>query len=237
MAKKLAQGRDEKGETFSPARPDGSPLPPSYLDGGFLGALVDSTRDFLWVVDPEKFELLWWNRSLSEFLRAREVRLEVGLSSDGSGWSGMRCAELRAFYERAMAEGPFEVETQLGPSGWLDLSFVPLVKDGQTYAILVAGHDATGRKRAELEREAALRRLADEERLLRPGLAVLYMSGYSRDSGIHGGRLGEEVSFLQKPFTPSDLVTHVDEALAGRQRPGRSWSKGRARRRKEQERP
>ena len=58
--------------------------------------------------------------------------------------------------------------------------------------------------------------LADRATGLRPDLAVLYMSGYSQDSNIHGGRLDEGVNFLQKPFSANGLIAKVEDALAGR---------------------
>ncbi len=60
--------------------------------------------------------------------------------------------------------------------------------------------------------------LAEAARLVRKDLVVLYMSGYPSDSTIHVERLKEGVHFLQKPFTPSILVKHVEETLAGRRR-------------------
>jgi len=64
----------------------------------------------MWVVDSEWFGLIWWNRSVAEFLLVRGVTLEVGLTSDGSEPGGMRAGDLRAFYERALATGAFQVE-------------------------------------------------------------------------------------------------------------------------------
>ena len=69
--------------------------------------------------------------------------------------------------------------------------------------------------------------LADAAGAMRPGLAVLYMSGYSRDSSIHGARLDDGVNFLQKPFTPNELIAKVQEALAGRSHQARPRSNGR----------
>jgi two-component system cell cycle sensor histidine kinase/response regulator CckA len=60
--------------------------------------------------------------------------------------------------------------------------------------------------------------LAEVARLVRKDLPVLYMSGYSRDSTVHGARLGEGVRFLQKPFSPDMLVEQVEETLAGQER-------------------
>jgi PAS domain S-box-containing protein len=50
----------------------------------------------------------------------------------------------------------------------------------------------------------------------RPGLRVLFMSGYSAEApSINTGKLGE--NFLQKPFEPSTLTTRVREVLDGRE--------------------
>lgn len=47
-----------------------------------------------------------------------------------------------------------------------------------------------------------------------PGLAVLFMSGYTDDAILRHGVLEAQMPFLQKPFTPSKLRIKVREALA-----------------------
>lgn len=47
----------------------------------------------------------------------------------------------------------------------------------------------------------------------RPGMPVLYMSGYTSDVVIHGGTLEEEVTFINKPFTSEQLIERVRRAL------------------------
>jgi signal transduction histidine kinase/CheY-like chemotaxis protein len=48
---------------------------------------------------------------------------------------------------------------------------------------------------------------------LRPGLPVLYVSGYSDVGIVHDGRLDEGVMLLQKPFSPVDLLERVRDLL------------------------
>jgi CheY-like chemotaxis protein len=53
------------------------------------------------------------------------------------------------------------------------------------------------------------------ERLLgqRPGLKVLFLSGYTDDAIVRQGVLQEEVNFLQKPFSTAALVQKVRAVL------------------------
>jgi two-component system, cell cycle sensor histidine kinase and response regulator CckA len=47
----------------------------------------------------------------------------------------------------------------------------------------------------------------------RPGMKVLYMSGYTDTAIVNIGILKKEVAFLQKPFTPAALMDKVREVL------------------------
>ncbi len=57
------------------------------------------------------------------------------------------------------------------------------------------------------------RELADRLAEARPGVKVLYMSGYTDDAVVRHGVLEEGVAFLQKPFPPAALATRVREVL------------------------
>ena len=48
---------------------------------------------------------------------------------------------------------------------------------------------------------------------LKPGLKVLYMSGYTENAIAHRGVLEKETNFIQKPFRPQDLAKKVRQVL------------------------
>jgi CheY-like chemotaxis protein len=54
------------------------------------------------------------------------------------------------------------------------------------------------------------------ERLVseRPGLQVLFMSGYTEKTVVDHGVLGTEIDFLQKPFSFEDVLAKVRRALS-----------------------
>jgi CheY-like chemotaxis protein len=55
--------------------------------------------------------------------------------------------------------------------------------------------------------------LAAQLKSVRPDLKVLYMSGYTDNAIVRNGLLSEEAKFLQKPFTPDELIRKVRHAL------------------------
>jgi PAS domain S-box-containing protein len=58
------------------------------------------------------------------------------------------------------------------------------------------------------------RQLANEIEKIRPGLKVLYTSGYTENAIIHHGRLDEGVLLLAKPYRKSDMATMIRKAFA-----------------------
>ena len=55
--------------------------------------------------------------------------------------------------------------------------------------------------------------LADQLLAERPGLKVLYISGYTTDEVVRRGISRQDAAFIQKPFTPEDLMRKVREVL------------------------
>ena len=57
------------------------------------------------------------------------------------------------------------------------------------------------------------RQVAEKLLQKRPEMRVLYLSGYTGEAVVRQGVLQDEVSFLQKPFTPVGLAQKVREVL------------------------
>jgi len=57
------------------------------------------------------------------------------------------------------------------------------------------------------------RELADALREMRPGVQVIFASGYTDDEALLGDARADERLFLQKPFTGAELVQRVRQAL------------------------
>jgi DNA-binding response OmpR family regulator len=55
--------------------------------------------------------------------------------------------------------------------------------------------------------------LADAAAELRPGLKVLFTTGYSRNAIVHQGRLDAGVNLITKPFTFEQLAARVRDLL------------------------
>jgi len=57
------------------------------------------------------------------------------------------------------------------------------------------------------------RQLADEVAKRRPGIKVLYTSGYTENAIVHHGRLDEGVLLLAKPYRKAQLASMLQQAL------------------------
>ena len=95
------------------------------------------------------------------------------------------------------------------------------------YTVLAAAHPSAALEISQRERNIDLlvtdvvmpqmggKKLADRLCDMRPGLPVLYVSGYTEDNVVHHGVLDEDIFFLAKPFTPAALAFKVREVLDG----------------------
>ena len=57
------------------------------------------------------------------------------------------------------------------------------------------------------------RQVADKAVGYRPGLRVLYMTGYTRNAIVHQGRLDRGTNMISKPFSFEELAAKVRQVL------------------------
>jgi PAS domain S-box-containing protein len=144
---------------------------------------------------------------------------------------------MRLFVPAALEEEPRRISQELPAYAGRASGTVLLVEDDATFRAVVkraltqhgyAVLDAAGGIEALLTHEQhsgtidllvtdlvmpdlSGRELALRLRALRPGLRVLYMSGYSADMLRSSGGLHPHEAFIQKPFEPADFVGAVRE--------------------------
>lgn len=118
-----------------------------------LNAIVESTSDLIWSVNPNTFGLMTFNRSLRDyFLQGRGIQLEPGMRPEDLFPPGESVERWRGFYQRALQKGPFTTEYEVyARNKMLRLSFNVLRQDGKVFGISTFGRDITEQKKAERE--------------------------------------------------------------------------------------
>jgi PAS domain S-box-containing protein len=102
-----------------------------------------------------------------------------------------RILERRGYTVLVAADGPEAVQLVEGDTQQIDLLLSDVIMPG------LNGQDVAERVRA-----------------LRPGIRVLFMSGYNEEAVLRDGVLAAGAAFLEKPFSPSDLVDTVRRVLS-----------------------
>jgi len=110
-----------------------------------LAALINSTSDMIWSVDPERFGLLTFNSGLYDyFLRHHNMRIGTGLRPEDLFSDNEYIQKWHSFYRRALDERSFTTEYQTHSGNrTLRLNFNVLKSDEGTFGISVFGQDVT----------------------------------------------------------------------------------------------
>ena len=107
---------------------------------------------------------------------------------------------VRTFSSAALRDAGYTVlEAGTGPDG------IKCLRDAPEIALLFTDVVLKGPMNG--------RELAEEAERMRPGLPVLFTTGYTRDAIVHDGRLDEGLSFIGKPFTTAALTAKIEELL------------------------
>jgi signal transduction histidine kinase/DNA-binding response OmpR family regulator len=122
--------------------------------------------------------------------RRDEIVLVVEDNDEVRSYSTMVLGELGyGVLEAENAEAALKIVRR---QGRIDLLFTDVVLPGKTGRVL-----------------------ADEAQAIRPGLKVLFTTGYSRNAIVHQGRLDPGVQLITKPFTFEQLAARIRDVLDG----------------------
>ncbi|NJK87903.1 MAG: PAS domain S-box protein [Bacteroidales bacterium] len=109
-----------------------------------LSAIFESTRDIIWSINSKDFSTISFNNALKDFFRKyRNTDINKGSKLEDL-IPNERLDTWYGYIKKAIHEGPFEVEykTSTGKKT-VNLSFYPLVKNGEIYGISIFGKDIT----------------------------------------------------------------------------------------------
>lgn len=122
-----------------------------------LSALIESTEDLIWSVDLDD-RLLTFNRALQQYCKATfGVQAELGMRPEDLQPPDL-AARWPLHYRRALAEGPFRVESARPDGTTVELAFYPTTRDGKATGVSVFAKDITVRKTAQKALQEAERK-------------------------------------------------------------------------------
>ena len=117
-----------------------------------IDAVMNSTNDWIWSVDPERFGLLSWNKGLRDHFSKRVgIEIAVGMTP-ADLLPPDRAALWPVMYSRALRDGSFTTEYGVtNETNILLLSLNLMKRRGQVFGISVFGKDITEKKQTEEE--------------------------------------------------------------------------------------
>ena len=112
-----------------------------------LAALIESTKDLIWAVDLG-YRLVAFNGAMAENIETNfGISVKLGMLPEEL-LPPERARFWRPMYDRALREGSFVVEYGLVDGRTLELTFNPILHDGNGAGVSVFGKDITGWKAA-----------------------------------------------------------------------------------------
>ncbi len=220
----------------------GHPESRHRLNQSMADLIINSTSDFMWCVDPDRFGLLAFNQSLSDyFLRERGIQIGIGMRPEDLFPQGRYVDLWHEIYEKALAQGMYSVDYPVYTgTRFLQLTVNLIRVKEKVIGISVFGKDETERKLIQ----DALRDNEEKFRMVfMTGLDVFYIAtldegliietndvfeevfGYAREEAI--GKTSLELGLYAHPEDRARVVDALerngvvrDLEIAGRKKDG-----------------
>ena len=141
-----------------------------------LSALINNTKDLMWSVDRD-FNLITANQAFEEVMKANFGQVIVrGSSMFSVPYPQEVLDRLKELYKKAFGGESFtETEHFEGPvETWLEVSYYPIVKDGEVIGTACHSRDITASKQAE-------KKLSQSEANLNEAQAIAHISSWEID--------------------------------------------------------
>lgn len=121
-----------------------------------LRALIESTENMVWVVDPVDYGLLLFNHALSHYFETgRDLTIHEGMTPSDLLPEDY-AADWRKMYDKVLIQGSYKVEYKTSANNQiLELSFAPVRIEKELIGISVMGQNITERKLTEIKLLAA----------------------------------------------------------------------------------
>ena len=193
-------------------------------------AIFDSTTDFIWAVDFQRFRLLMFNRAFRDYtLQQHGHRLQVGQRPEDLLPNAEYIERWHGYFHRALASGPFTTE-YLAFSGkaTLRLTFNLLKHNDAVFGVSVFAKDITEQKRAEealRESEAKLRGVFESSRdaiglAIRgmhvfANLSYLELFGFKNNEQLAGASILNHIA----PSHRQQILHNIERRAAGEEVP------------------
>ncbi len=116
-----------------------------------LNAIINSTTDMIWTVEPKTLGLISFNQSFTDYFRDQlGVPAAPGMRPEDLLPTDALVKTWHALYRRAIEEGSYTTEYAMATSRkTLQLSFNLLKREGAIFGVSVFARDVTESKRAE----------------------------------------------------------------------------------------
>ena len=119
----------------------GTAAPQSQADAN-LSALIESTEDLIWSIDLN-YGLLTFNHALQRHVETTfGTQAAIGKRPEDL-LTPERAAIWPPLFERALTQGPFRAEIPFPRDRILEMSFHPIVVNGETTGLSMFGKDVT----------------------------------------------------------------------------------------------
>ena len=178
------------------------------LEAEQYNALIESTSDWVWVVEPENYSVTIFNTAVADYFeRNHGIILKKGIRPEEM-LSKNRLDQWKGFYSKAIRDGRFTIDYQTNAENLhFKVSLTPLIVENKTVGISVFAKDLTAEDQYKKQIEASNQTLSS--RLLQTINAIskigelrdVYTAGHQRKAAKLACAIAQELGLSDEAVT------------------------------------